>query len=421
MERLTPDLGSKKNSFAKDMAKGELLESGDDQIDILLSEAEDKGYVTYDQILEAFPEVEDNLDELIEVMDDFQEAGVEIYESEEEAELADRTNQDGTDGLLGGLEFHDAALFDLSRVPIDDSVGLYFREMGREKLLGAEEEIIIAKEINAGLNAAKLLKQDELKGEELEEIVRIKEVGSAARAHLIRANTRLVVSIAKKYRGRGLEFLDLIQEGNVGLMKAVEKYDYRRGNRFSTYATWWIRQSVSRALANQSRTIRLPAHLGGMINKLYRVAQELHQKLGRKPTIEELAEDMDLPFEKVRRLLLTSRDPISLERPVGDESGAELGAFIEDTELLQPIDIAINNGLTEDINEALSQLTPREARILKLRYGLMDGDSRTLKEVGEMFGLSRERIRQLEKEALRKLRNPNFDGNLRMYLHVDLY
>ncbi len=421
MERLTPDLGSKKNSFAKDIAKAELLESGDGQVGILISTAEDMGYVTYDQILEAFPEVEDNLDELIEVMDKFQEAGVEIYESEEEAELVASSDNNATETSFGDIEFHDAPLFDLTDVSIDDSVGLYFHEMAKQKLLNADEEVNLSKEIEAGSVAKEMLSENGLIEQERLNYDQIREVGKGARAHLIRANTRLVVSIAKKYRGRGLEFLDLIQEGNVGLMKAVEKYDYRRGNRFSTYATWWIRQSVARALANQSRTIRLPAHLGGIINKLYRDAQELHQQLGREPTIEELAEDVDLPFERVRWLLLTSRDPISLERPVGDESGAELGAFIEDTELLQPIDIAINNGLTEDINEALSQLTPREARILKLRYGLMDGDSRTLKEVGEMFGLSRERIRQLEKEALRKLRNPNFDGNLRMYLHVDLY
>lgn len=412
MERLKPDLGSEKKSAATNMEEKSLLESEDGQIDILLSTAEDIGYVTFDQILKTFPEIEYNLDELIEVMDEIQEAGVEIYESEEEAELINDLDQNA-----GDIKFHDVALFDLSNVPIDDSVGLYFREMGQQKLLTAEEEVDLSKEIEAGVNASTRLSENGLSEQERLNYNQISKVGEVARAHLIRANTRLVVSIAKKYRGRGLQFLDLIQEGNVGLMTAVEKYDYRRGNRFSTYATWWIRQAVTRALANHGRTIRIPAHLGVRISKLYQVGQELHQYLGRQPTIEELADKTDLAPEKVRWMLQKSKRPVSLELPVGDDSDAELGAFIEDTESLQPIDIAAESELRIQIDNALSQLTPREKRILKLRYGLMDGDSRTLKEVGEMFGLSRERIRQVEKEALRKLRHPNFAGHLRMYLH----
>jgi RNA polymerase primary sigma factor len=349
------------------------------------------------------------------VLEEVQAAGIAIYESEEEAESA----SDDGDSYNGASYYHTphaAPLFDLSNVPIDDSVGLYFREMGQQGLLSAEEEVELAMEIEAGREAEILLAQDELDDVGVLENSRIREVGDAARAHLIRANTRLVVSIAKKYRGRGLQFLDLIQEGNVGLMKAVEKYDYRRGNRFSTYATWWIRQAVTRALANHGRTIRIPAHLGGRISKLYQVAQELEQELGRQPTAEEIAANMDLPAERVRWMLRTSRQPVHLERPVGDESDAELGDFIEDIELPQPAETVAQNMLTEEIGEILDQLTPREARILRLRYGLQDGESRTLKEVGEMFGLSRERIRQLEKEALRKLRHPNFAGHLRQYL-----
>ncbi len=389
-----------------------------DEMDIvttLLADGTDKGYITYDQILEALPEVEDNLPLLETVLEEIQAAGLAIYESEEEATTAG----DVSDGYNGGpyqQKPHAAPLFDLSNVPIDDSVGLYFREMGQQGLLSAEEEVQLAKEIEAGRLAEAAIEEEELDVDQLDEYARVMEIGNAARAHLIRANTRLVVSIAKKYRGRGLQFLDLIQEGNVGLMKAVEKYDYRRGNRFSTYATWWIRQAVTRALANHGRTIRIPAHLGGRISKLYQVAQELEQELGRQPTAEEIAANMELPAERVRWMLRTSRQPVHLERPVGDESDAELGDFIEDVELPQPAETVAQNMLTEEIGEILDQLTPREARILRLRYGLQDGESRTLKEVGEMFGLSRERIRQLEKEALRKLRHPNFAGHLRQYL-----
>jgi RNA polymerase primary sigma factor len=394
-------------------------------VNTLLADAADRGYITYDQILTALPEAENNMSMLELVMEEIQAAGVPIYESEDDlANELNTTDEDLnlSDAIVSESDFYDephaAPLFDLSSVPIDDSVGLYFREMGQQQLLSAEEEVQLAKEIEAGRAAEEqLMEADTLNDYELDDLAQLKEVGDAARAHLIRANTRLVVSIAKKYRGRGLQFLDLIQEGNVGLMKAVEKYDYRRGNRFSTYATWWIRQAVTRALANHGRTIRIPAHLGGRISKLYQVAQELEQEYGRQPTAEEIAEFMELPADRVRWMLRTSRQPVHLERPVGDESDAELGDFIEDVDMPQPAETVAQNMLSEEISEILDQLTPREARILRLRYGLQDGESRTLKEVGEMFGLSRERIRQLEKEALRKLRHPNFAGYLRQYLN----
>jgi RNA polymerase primary sigma factor len=382
----------------------------------VLATAAEKGYITYDQILKALPEVEDYLPLLETILEELQAAGVGIYESDEDVASSSKAGDKVNGPAVVEEEAHAAPLFDLSNVPIDDSVGLYFREMGQQGLLTADEEVQLAKEIEAGRSSEQVLAENELEGKEWTEQYVVKDIGDAARAHLIRANTRLVVSIAKKYRGRGLQFLDLIQEGNVGLMKAVEKYDYRRGNRFSTYATWWIRQAVTRALANHGRTIRIPAHLGGRISKLYQVAQELEQELGRQPTAEEIAENMDLPADRVRWMLRTSRQPVHLERPVGDESDAELGDFIEDIELPQPAETVASNMLTEEIGEILDQLTPREARILRLRYGLQDGESRTLKEVGEMFGLSRERIRQLEKEALRKLRHPNFAGHLRQYL-----
>ncbi|MDX1416953.1 MAG: sigma-70 family RNA polymerase sigma factor [Candidatus Promineifilaceae bacterium] len=395
----------------------------DEVINTLLNDGLEQGYLTYDQILEALPDIENNLPLLEGLLEEAQVVGVTVYETEEDA-LVGNVDEDG-DAVADGKSVgyyrppHAAPLFDLSNVPIDDSVGLYFREMGQQGLLSATDEVQLAKEIEAGNEAELHLNEatESLSVDEIDELVRIREVGDAARALLIRANTRLVVSIAKKYRGRGLQFLDLIQEGNVGLMKAVEKYDYRRGNRFSTYATWWIRQAVTRALANHGRTIRIPAHLGGRISKLYQMAQELEQQFGRQPTAEEIAVRMELPAERVRWMLRTSRQPVHLERPVGDESDAELGDFIEDNDAPPPVEAVAQNMLTEEIGDILDQLTPREARILRLRYGLQDGESRTLKEVGEMFGLSRERIRQLEKEALRKLRHPNFAGHLRQYLN----
>ncbi|WP_420640912.1 sigma-70 family RNA polymerase sigma factor [Candidatus Leptofilum sp.] len=400
-----------------------------DFVSVLLNEGSEQGYITYDQIMEALPDVEDNLPMLETILEEAQAAGIPIYENEDEveAQMAEAESKELSEALANGKALaeddatevspHAAPLFDLSNVPIDDSVGLYFREMGQQGLLSAEEEVTLAMEIEAGKEAEGRMEDEILSLDEQDELANLREIADMARAHLIRANTRLVVSIAKKYRGRGLQFLDLIQEGNVGLMKAVEKYDYRRGNRFSTYATWWIRQAVTRALANHGRTIRIPAHLGGRISKLYQVAQELEQEYGRQPTAEEIAEHMELPAERVRWMLRTSRQPVHLERPVGDESDAELGDFIEDVDAPPPAETVAQKMLTEELGEILDQLTPREARILRLRYGLQDGESRTLKEVGEMFGLSRERIRQLEKEALRKLRHPNFAGHLRQYLN----
>lgn len=313
-------------------------------------------------------------------------------------------------------DFIATPLFDLTRVPIDDPIGLYFLEMRQENLLSAEEEVQLAQEIEAGLGAAKRLEEGEAGEEELR-LEHVKEVGEAARVRLIRANMRLVVSIAKRYRGHNMPFLDLIQEGNIGLLKAVGKYDYRRGNRFSTYATWWIRQAVSRALANQGRTIRIPSHLINQITKMYRTGQKLGQELGRPPTVPEIAEAIELPVERLDWLLHISRWPLSLEQPLGNDSdSSELGDFIEDLEGEGPAEIAGRNLLGEEIDEILNKLAPRQAHILRLRYGLEDGEVRTLKEVGEMFGLSRERIRQLEKEALCQLRQPGLTGYLRQYL-----
>ncbi len=403
-----------------------------DMLGTIVAEAKERGYLTYDQLVELYPEIEDDLNLLETLLEELQslDQPIPVYESEEEAEAVLRQQRNGRNGknkrnnrrrnsskrnrvLEEGIRFHAAPNFDLSTVPIDDSVGLYFREMGQQSLLSAEQEVTLAKRIESGRSVGKKINGKPPRRKWLEQI----QLGDAARAHLIRANTRLVVSVAKKYRGRGLPFLDLIQEGNVGLIKAVEKYDYRRGNRFSTYATWWIRQAVTRALANHARTIRIPAHLGGRISKLYQIAQEMEQSLSRQPTPEEIAKTMNMTADRVRWMLRTSRQPVHWERPVGDDSDAELGDFIEDVDMPAPYESVAQALLAEDLTEILNRLTPREARILRLRYGLQDGESRTLKEVGEMFGLSRERIRQLEKEALRKLRQPSYAGHLRQYIN----
>jgi RNA polymerase primary sigma factor len=305
--------------------------------------------------------------------------------------------------------------FDIHALSSSDTVGLYLKEMARVPLLSNEEEIDLAMRLEAGLAAEKkLLKNpDHLRATEWRILV---QDGLNAREHLIKANTRLVVSIAKKYMSRGVPFLDLIQEGNLGLMKAVEKFDYRRGFRFSTYATWWIRQTITRAVADQGRTIRVPVHMSDRIRKLYRVARDLEQQHGRKPTLDEMAEAMDCDTRKVQWMLKVSWQPLSLEHPVGDDEDSELGNFIENDASPSPAQSAYDKMLREKIESLLGTLTPREARILRLRFGLQNGRSYTLEEVGQKFGLTRERIRQIEGRALRRLRHPRRSRQLRDYL-----
>lgn len=305
--------------------------------------------------------------------------------------------------------------FDLAGITSSDTVGLYLREMARVPLLSTEEEVSLAMRIEAGWEAAAELEAapDSDRATEWRWLV---GDGNEAREHLISANTRLVVSIAKKYMNRGVPFLDLIQEGNLGLMKAVEKFDYKRGYRFSTYATWWIRQTITRAIADQGRTIRVPVHMSDRIRRLYRVIRELEQKNGTKPTVEEIAETMELEPRKVQWMLRVSWQPLSLEQPVGEDGDSELGSFIENDELPTPAQSAYHNLLEEKIEEVLATLTEREAKILRLRFGLQNGRSYTLEEVGQKFGLTRERIRQIEGRALRRLRHPRRSRQLKDYL-----
>jgi len=297
-------------------------------------------------------------------------------------------------------------------------VGLYLKEAGRVPLLTAEEEVALAKRMEAGQFAAEQLEEmaDYLTADERAELEALVADAQAAQEYLVRANSRLVISVAKKYIGRGVHFLDLIQEGNIGLIRAARKFEYQRGHKFSTYATWWIRQAVSRAVADQGRTIRVPVHMGDQINRLRRISTHLTQELGRDPTSEELAEAMDTTPDKISVLIEISRRPISLETPIEEDADSEYGDFIEDKNSPQPAEVVTQNLLREHLQQALARLPEREAHILQLRYGLQDGEPHTLEEVGREIGVTRERVRQLEAQALNRLRHSSAHQLLRDYL-----
>src|SRR5690606_14876697 len=354
-----------------------------DFLNELVSRSEVQGYVTYEDLVEV---IADDMDEAtVEgLLEDLEDLGIEVRSGEDDETAPDSPRAEDDE--------EEEVLADINAVSADDPVGLYFRQMAQEPLLTADEEIELAKIIEAGKNArSKLEKSDELSISERAELILRMERAQEAREHLGRANTRLVVSIAKRYMGQGLPFPDLIQEGNVGLMRAVDKYDYERGNRFSTYATWWIRQAITRALAQKTRTIRIPLHMTERIRQMYRTAQVLEQELGRRPTPEEIAEEMNLPADSVRGMMDASQHAIALERPVGDEGDSEFGDFIEDQDTPEPDEAAAHHLLQETIEEVLSELTPRQAHILRLRFGLGGGEQHTLEEIANKFGLSWER------------------------------
>ncbi len=305
---------------------------------------------------------------------------------------------------------------------IDDPVRMYLKEIGKFNLLSPDEEVALAKEIAAGVEAKTQLEEMEASGEEIPEEVRseLKKLiakGERSKQRLSEANLRLVVSIAKRYTGRGMMFLDLIQEGNLGLIKAVEKFDFTKGYKFSTYATWWIRQAITRAIADQARTIRIPVHMVETINKVIRVSRQLLQELGHDPTPEEIAEEMGMDVDKVREILKIAQEPVSLETPIGEEEDSHLGDFIQDEDASEPSEVASYTLLKEQLVEVLSTLTPREEKVLKLRFGIEDGRTRTLEEVGKEFHVTRERIRQIEAKALRKLRHPSRSKKLKDFLN----
>src|SRR5215216_5372442 len=382
----------------------------------LIKKGKGQGFLLSDDVMAAFP----NAEEHIESLDDFYSTlvaeGIEVVDQVPAILPSEITSPPPRPREASVVERQEAAEEAIATVGVGDSVRLYLQEIGDTDLLTMQEEVWLAKRMERGKLAEARLSQDSLSFDDQESFLADKLDGERARSHLIQANLRLVVSVAKKYVGRGLSFLDLIQEGNIGLMKATDKFDYTRGFKFSTYATWWIRQAITRAISDQSRTIRLPVHVGETINRVKKTGHRLQQILEREPTQLEIARAMDVTDEKVRQVLDVSRHPISLEAPVGQDGDAFLGDFIEDDSMPHPLELASHELLKSQICEALGKLTERERKIIVLRFGLDDGRFRTLEEVGREFGITRERIRQIEAKALRKLRHPSYSRKLRGYL-----
>lgn len=380
-------------------------------LNMLLEKADVQGYLTTEDLMEFYPDVTRDAERIEAVLVALRRRGVEVLDHDIDLDIVDQESF----APITDMDFSS----NLDSISSDDTIGLYLKEMSRVPLLNMNEEMEIARRIESGRQSK--LELDRSNGscppQQKKLLQQQVEDGQLAREHLIKANTRLVVSVAKKYIGRGVPFLDLIQEGNLGLMKAVEKFDYHRGFRFSTYATWWIRQTITRAIADQGRTIRVPVHMVDRIRQLYRLTHEMEQKLGRVPTTEELANEMCVPVSKVDWMLRVSWLPLSLESPVNDdEEDSELGMFVEDQITPSPSQSAYDKMLSEKIEAVLDTLPPREARILRLRFGLENGHTYTLEEVGQKFGLTRERIRQIESKALRRLRHPRRSRQLKEYL-----
>lgn len=404
-------------------------QSEEDLLNGILAKARKNGNATdYNEINEFFKGSDFAVENFDKILDFLEKNNVEVkiteeIEDEDDNPLLDDENEEDVDLRKIDMTVPDG-------IGVDDPVRMYLKEIGQVSLLTAAQEIEYAKKMEKGMIAGILLNEegadpevkideeiyDELKDKNEKELRMVIADGSYAKNCLAEANLRLVVSIAKRYVGRGMQFLDLIQEGNLGLIKAVEKFDYRKGYKFSTYATWWIRQAITRAIADQARTIRIPVHMVETINKQVRVSRQLLQELGREPTPEEIAEQMDVPVERVREIQKISQDPVSLETPIGEEEDSHLGDFIQDEDIEQPSEAAARTLLKEQINEELATLTEREQKVLRLRFGLDDGRARTLEEVGKEFQVTRERIRQIEAKAIRKLRQPSRKKKLQDYL-----
>ena len=374
-----------------------------------------KKYVTIDDILHVFPEAEKDIEQLEEAFSALLSAGIPFAEDTPAVESPE--NELGAGEETGAALEPEPSLDDyLANIDTSDTIGLYFKEASRVPLLTGAEEVELVRHIENGRMARVELAGGKVNSCRRIELRKLIEDGWSAREHLITANSRLVISIAKKHMGRGVPFLDLIQEGNIGLIRATKKFDYRRGFKFSTYATWWIRQAVTRANSDQGRTIRVPVHMGDQINKLFRLQYKLTQSLGREPTVAELAEALEVSPQKIEHIIHISRWPLSLESPTNVEEDSVLGDFIEDDEIAPPDETAAYNLLRENLREVLNGLPVREGRILALRYGLFDGQPYTLEQVGRKMGVTRERVRQIEAQALNRLRHPSIRHSLHDYL-----
>ncbi len=413
-----------------------------------------KNILSYQEVVDAFAELkleDEQYDQIIQNMEDNDMEILRISDDEDEDEVPDDEELELIEDDEKEIKIESLDLGISDSINIEDHVRMYLKEIGKVPLLTAEEEVELAMKMETGAVADKILEADDpglyeliaskkavkpdkeqekllkqlgikaddiklVKGCTKEELQDLSAAGEAAKNKLAEANLRLVVSIAKRYVGRGMLFLDLIQEGNLGLIKAVEKFDFKKGFKFSTYATWWIRQAITRAIADQARTIRIPVHMVETINKLVRVSRQLLQRLGREPSPEEIAQEMDIPVERVREIIKISQEPVSLETPIGEEEDSHLGDFIQDENVPVPAEAAAFTLLKEQLQEVLGTLTEREQKVLRLRFGLDDGRARTLEEVGREFNVTRERIRQIEAKALRKLRHPSRSRKLKDYL-----
>ena len=399
------------------------LLTANEKLKELFVKGKKKGRLDSGELSEVLDEMDLDGDQMDSIYDSLETLGIEVGSEEFLVGLPD---EDGEPPMEAIAEIEEEELVDpnslVDSFNIDDPVRMYLKEIGKVPLLTADQEVALATAMTAGREAEERLDEAEANGETLpaEELAQLKKqvkAGERAKQQLAEANLRLVVSIAKRYVGRGMLFLDLIQEGNLGLIKAVEKFDYTKGYKFSTYATWWIRQAITRAIADQARTIRIPVHMVETINKVIRVSRQLLQELGHDPSPEEISEEMNMPVDKVREILKIAQEPVSLETPIGEEEDSHLGDFIPDEAASEPSEAASFTLLKEQLVDVLSTLTPREEKVLKLRFGIEDGRTRTLEEVGKEFNVTRERIRQIEAKALRKLRHPSRSKKLRDFLN----
>ena len=409
---------------AADAAESTELEVTEEDIRKLVNRGKRRGHLTQEELLEAFPDIEAGSEEAEELFTLFSELGLQVLPENEVDDDDDEEDEPSPRTVPEIVALERAALKaakgnEEEAGTLDDPVRTYLREIGRVPLLTAAQEVMLAKQMEKRLIAEERLEnRDGMTLETIQRLEREVVVGIEARKRLTEANLRLVVSMAKKYVGRGMSLLDLIQEGNIGLIRAVEKFDFRKGFKFSTYATWWIRQAITRSIADQARTIRIPVHMVETINKLVRISRRLVQEKGREPTSLEIGGEMGIPETKVREIIKVSQEPVSLETPIGEEEDSHLGEFIPDEATMSPADAASYQMLREQVEAVLNSLSDRERKVLRLRFGLEDGRTRTLEEVGREFSVTRERIRQIEAKALRKLRHPARSQKLKDYLDL---